>query len=291
MTHALAQFNGVPGPRSRRRPAQETAAARRRYRRALLALTRSGLPFQVGGAYAMEHYTGIARWTKDLDLFVLPRDVGASLDALAAAGFQTELTYSHWLGKAYGGRDFIDLIFSSGNGVATVDEEWIAHGVPGHVLGVPVRLCPPEEMIWSKAFVAERERYDGADIAHLIHAGHAELDWIRLLRRFGSHWRLLLSHLVLFEFVYPGEKAPAARELARTLARRLTEEEDDPVVDSQLCQGTLLSRAQYLPDVTAWGYVDARVEPHGGMTEEQVQRWTAAVGEDKEARDAHRGGG
>jgi hypothetical protein len=28
---------------------------------------------------------------------------------------------------------------------------------------VPVIFCPPEEMIWSKAFVMERERYDGAD--------------------------------------------------------------------------------------------------------------------------------
>ena len=52
---------------------QEGGAARRRYRRAIMALTRSGSPFLVGGAYALEHYTAIARWTKDLDIFVLPR--------------------------------------------------------------------------------------------------------------------------------------------------------------------------------------------------------------------------
>jgi hypothetical protein len=291
MSHVLAHSGIVSMPTRRRRQAQETAAARRRYRRALVTLARSGLPFLVGGAYAMEHYTGIARWTKDLDVFVLPLHVAGALDALTAGGFRTELTYPHWLGKAHAGRDFIDLIFGSGNGVCEVDDEWIAHRVPGQVLGVPVHLCPPEEMIWSKSFVAERERYDGADIAHLIRACHAELDWERLIARFGPHWRLLLSHLVLFEFVYPSERAPEARGLARALARRLAEEDVDPAAGEGVCHGTLLSRAQYLPDVTEWGYADGRVQPHGRMTEEDVEHWTLAIDDDQEVSDAYRGGG
>ena len=52
----------------------------------------------------------------------------------------------------------------------------------------------------------ERERYDGADIAHLLRARADQLAWRRLLRRFGPHWRVLLGHLVLFGFVYPGER-------------------------------------------------------------------------------------
>ena len=219
----------------------------------------------------MERYTGIARWTKDLDIFILPRDVEGALERLRAAGFETEVPYPHWLAKAYAARDFVDLIFSSGNGIAQVDDEWIQHGTPDTVLGVPVRLCPPEEMIWSKAFVAERERYDGADIAHLIRAGHDDLDWERLLRRFGERWRLLLSHLVLFEFVYPSEPAPRARALARRLARRLAEE-SDPTDEVSVCQGTLLSRAQYLPDITLWGYADARLAPRGRMVARLAER-------------------
>lgn len=271
-------------------PVADTVTARRRYRRALAALTRAGLPFQVGGAFALEHYIGITRWTKDLDVFILPADVTRSLETLAAAGFQTELTYPHWLGKARAGRDFIDLIFSSGNGVAEVDEEWIAHGVPGVVLGMPVQICPLEEIIWSKAFVAERERFDGADVAHLIRTCHDDIDWYRLCSRFGAHWRLLLSHLVLFEFSYPSERAPRARGLARALARRLVEDGIEPTEGERVCLGTLLSRAQYLPDVTAWGYADGRVAPHGRMTEKDVRHWTAAIEEKEEAPDAHRGG-
>ncbi len=122
-------------------------------------------------------------------------------------------------------------------------------------------------MIWSKAFVAERERYDGADVAHLIRACHAQMNWDRLLARFGPHWRLLLSHLVLFDFIYPSERAPRARGMTRALARRLAEDGNGPHVEqARVCQGTLLSRAQYLPDVTAWGYADGRVPPRGRMS-------------------------
>jgi len=42
-------------------------------------------------------------------------------------------------------------------------------------------------MIWSKAFIMERDRYDGADIAHIIRTCGKGLDWSRLLHRFGSH--------------------------------------------------------------------------------------------------------
>lgn len=290
MSDSLARlYSGRPPVRAQ--VEQEGAAARRRYRRALMALTRSGLPFLVGGAYALEHYTTIARWTKDLDIFVLPGDVDGCLDALTAAGFETEIAFPHWLAKAYAGRDFIDLIFSSGNGVAEVDDEWMAYATPGHVLGLPVPLCPAEEMIWSKAFVAERERYDGADIAHLIRACHAGLDWERLVRRFGAHWRVLLSHLLLFEFVYPSEPAPEARHWARVLARRLEAAGSVPDASERICQGSLLSRSQYLPDIVAWGYGDARLRPHGRMSEEAVQQWTDAIDEDEEGPRAHRSGG
>ena len=56
-------------------------------------------------------------------------------------------------------------------------------------------LSPPEEMIWSKAFVQERERYDGADVIHLLRELGPTLDWPRLLMRFGDRWRVLLSFI------------------------------------------------------------------------------------------------
>ena len=126
------------------------------YREAMEVLNRAGVPFLVGGAFAFIHQAGIDKSTKDLDLFSRPRDVQRLLEACAAAGYETELVFSHWLAKIRSPEGFIDVIFSSGNGVATVDDWWFEHASAGTVLGVSVKIAPPEETLWSKAFVMER---------------------------------------------------------------------------------------------------------------------------------------
>jgi hypothetical protein len=247
------------------------------YRTTLEMLNRSGVPYMVGGTYAFQYYAGISRTTKDFDIFVRPRDVQRVLDVLGRVGFKTEVTFTHWLAKAHHGDKFIDIIFNSGNAVAQVDDEWFAHAVDEQVLGVPVRLCPAEEMIWSKAFIMERERYDGADVAHLFRHCSGLLNWERLVRRFGSNWRVLLSHIALFGFIYPGERALIPAAVLKDLLARLQAELDVPTRDSKVCQGTLLSRQQYLVDIDEWGYEDARREPRGSMTDKQIEVWTAAI--------------
>ena len=189
------------------------------YRAMVGHLGAAGVRFLVGGAYALEHYTGIARRTKDLDVFVHPRERDAVLAVLAGGGCDTEVTSPVWLAKAFCGDDYVDVIFSSGNGIAEVDDTWFEHAVDADIVGVPVRLCAPEEMIWSKGYIMERERYDGADVAHILRSCAESLNWERLLQRFDPHWQLLLSYLVLFGFIYPSERhrVPAA-VIKRTVA-------------------------------------------------------------------------
>ncbi len=163
------------------------------YREAMEALSRAGVPFLVGGAFAFVHQAGIDRSTKDLDIFVRPSDVHLLLGVTAAAGYEADLVYSHWLAKIKSPTGFIDVIFSSGNGIAVVDDAWFEHATEREVLGVIVKVAPAEESIWSKSFVMERERYDGADVAHIILAHGERLDWRRLIDRFGPSWRVLLS--------------------------------------------------------------------------------------------------
>ena len=254
-------------------PADLAATTRRFYRRAIHLLDAAGVPFLVGGAYALAHYTGIVRHTKDFDVFIRPDDCPRAIDAFAQAGFRTEMTFAHWLGKVFHGEDFIDLIFSSGNGVARVDDEWFEHSRPARCFGAQVRLCPAEEIIWQKAYICERERFDGADVCHLIRARGGEMDWGRLLRRFGSHWRVLLMQLVQFGFVYPSERAAVPVWVMEELTGRLKAEESS---DSNVCRGPLLSRIQYVTDLDEWGYADARLDGEAGMTKEQVDRWTQA---------------
>src|SRR5215213_5254979 len=228
------------------------------YCRALTRLQQSGVPFLVGGAYAFERYTGIARHTKDLDVFIRESDYQRALAALEQDGCRGEVPFPHWLAKAYCGEHFVDLIFSSGNGVAPVDDDWFTHAVDETVLGIPVKIVPPEEMIWQKALIMERERFDGADVAHLLRARGDRLDWDRLLRRFGQHWPVLLSHLILFGYIYPDEQAAIPTDVMRTLLGRheallmspphgdaAASPDGQDGADGPLCHGTVLSRTQY----------------------------------------------
>jgi len=176
------------------------------YDAVITALEEERLPFMLGGAFAFEVYTDIGGQTKDLDLFLHPRDLDAAMAALAKRGYETEMKARHWLGKVKSERDFVDIIFGSGNGLAPVDDAWFEHALPAEVLGHEVRLIPVEEMLWSKSFIMERERYDGNDVAHVLLRRGAQLDWPRVLRRFGPYWQVLLAHLVLFGFIYPGER-------------------------------------------------------------------------------------
>ena len=241
------------------------------YRLALLDVQRSGIPFLVGGAFALESYTGVVRRTKDLDIFVLREDVDGLMRFLAAAGYETEVRFPHWISKAHKGGHVIDIIFGSGNGICTVDQKWFGAAPTTTIMGERVRLVPVEEMIWSKAFIMERDRYDGADIAHLLHARSESLDWGRLLWRFDRHWRVLFSHLVLFGYVYPGRRLQIPHWLMRELIQRLGMEMQTLTPDRDVCQGTLLSWGQYLDHIERGDYQDARHRPRGSLTARETK--------------------
>jgi hypothetical protein len=240
------------------------------YRRALDILQTAGVPVQVGGAFALLHYTGISRHTKDFDIFLRKEDVARALDILSEAGFRTELVSGAWLAKAHDGDNFVDLIFGSGNGLATVDHWWFERAEEGTVLGLATTLCPAEEVIFTKAFIMERDRFDGADIAHIVRARHDRLDWSHLLLRFGVHWRVLLVHLVLFGFVYPGERHLLPNWVMQDLMQRLADESASEPLFEKLCQGPLLAKSQYVIDTEQWGYEDPRFPPWGEMTLEEA---------------------
>jgi hypothetical protein len=251
------------------------------YRDVLDILRQAEIPFLISGGFALQQFTGILREVRDLDIFVLEKHIHAALDALAQSGYPTELTFSHWLGKVYnhGRTEYVDLIFSSGNGLCKVTESWFERAIPSEVFDMPVFLCAPEEMIWQKAFIMERERYDGADVAHLIRTQSDALKWERLIGLFGEHWRVLLSHVILFEFIYPTERAKIPRWVKQRLVALLQSEFDEPFTDEQVCQGPLLSRSQFRVDTEHWGYKDARLNM---MSAEEVAQWTEAAEEKEE---------
>lgn len=226
--------------------------------RAMEVLLEAGVPFVVGGAYAYATYTGIYRDTKDLDLFPRRRDALRGLEALERDGWRTERTDEVWLYKAFRGEYFVDLIFSSGNGVAEVDDEWFIHAKVATVFGQRCLVAPVEEMIWSKAFVNERERYDGADVNHLLLKAGAQMDWQRMLRRFDRYWEVLLSHLMLFRFAYPSDREAVPTWVMAELMARTLETMKEGNWEQRVCRGNLISRVNYTVDIHHWGYEDGR---------------------------------
>lgn len=245
------------------------------YRAGLKRLIKADIPFLVGGAYALEVHTGICRRTKDFDIFMRKEDVPHALQLLKQAGYRTELTFPHWIGKAFGGDEFIDIIFSSGNGECPVDDRWFDHAVKGKVLGLDLLLCPAEESIWQKSFILERDRCDVADVAHLIRHCGTRLDWTRLLQRFGNNWRVLLAQLILYEFIYPGHRDAVPEWITEHLIARREQEAHARSQESNACFGTLISATQYLRDIDVEGYRDMRLEPDGKMSAEDIAVWTA----------------
>lgn len=247
------------------------------YRNVLNLLNEAGIRYLVGGTYALNFHTGLNRHTKDFDIFIARSDFHKIADVLAKAGYKTLMTYPHWLAKTFCDNDFVDLVFNSGNGVAEVDDEWFEHALDGETFGIPTKICPAEEMIWSKAFIMERERFDGADVAHLLHAAGGKMDWTRLMRRFEPHWQLLLSHLILFRFIYPTSRKNIPLWVMEELQVRLHDDLKTPTPADKVCVGTLLSREQYLSDIGSWQYQDARLSPRGKMSAEETEQWTDAI--------------
>jgi len=246
------------------------------HRRSVAALYAAEVPFLIGGAYMVELCGGVSRSTKDFDLYVQPNHLEVALRALARAGYKTELTFPHWLAKATYEGDILDLIFRAGNGLCEVDDSWFHRARDDELLGVPVKLCAPEEMIWMKAYIMERERFDGADIAHILLCCATEIDWAHLVRRFGRDWRVLLSHLILFGYIYPGERARIPAAIVEDLSTRLLSEATT-AGPARLCRGTLLSRQQYLVDIEQWGFRDSRLEERVQMSEKDIAHWTDAI--------------
>jgi hypothetical protein len=60
------------------------------------------------------------------------------------------------------------------------------------------------------------------------------------------------------------------------LLHKLQDEMLAPPPATGRCQGTLLSREQYLPDLEH-GAADARLAPAGTMSAQEIAAWTAAI--------------
>jgi hypothetical protein len=180
------------------------------------------------------------------------------MDTLRKAGFETEVVAEHWLAKAHQGKYYIDVIFGNGHGYHPIDDQVFEGSQPAEVLGVQTRLIPIEEMIASIAYIAERRRFDGGEVIHLIKCAEGKLDWQRIVDRLGEHRELLLWHLILFDFIYPGHSKFLPKDLMAQLFEERRLEWSKPGKKANVFRGTLLDPFLFTVDISDWGYQDPR---------------------------------
>jgi hypothetical protein len=222
------------------------------YRDVLQALQQGGITCAVGGAFALHKHTGIWRTTKDLDLLLEPRLAPKALAQLRQAGFETLVQDPIWLAKAIRGNYFVDLITGVGNASLVVDASWMDRAPMDEVLGLPCRVLAAEEMIASKLFVTRRERFDGADVSHLLLSCADKLDWNRLFDLLGCHWELLYWALVFYSYTYPAEITRVPQRIWLDLNNRFREHVLHPPKDAP-SRGSLVDPLMFAIDVNEWG--------------------------------------
>ncbi len=248
----------------------------RLFREVLQLLNDRRVPYVVSGAFALHAHTGIWRDTKDLDLFLAADQVAAALRHLRDHGFECEVRDPVWLAKAHRDGFYVDLITGMSNGVIVVDESWIARARPSTVMGVHARVLAAEELIASKLFVTRRERFDGADICHVVYGTRGKLDWPRLFALAGEHWEILLWALVLFRYAYPAQSDYVPREVWDDLLGRFQQAVHAPDPQARF-RGSLIDENMFAIDVKEWGLADILTELRqqrgnpslGGATEEK----------------------
>lgn len=225
------------------------------YKEALQMLHQCGTQFMLGGAFAMFQHTGIYRDTKDLDVFCKPSEYTKILKFFADQGYETQLTDVRWLAKVFKGEYFIDIIFDTVNNICTVDDSWYQHATHGEFVGEKVMLLAPEELVFCKIYVQNRERFDGADVNHIILKSGRNMDWKRLLFRLDPHWHLLLSQILNFQFVYPADYHDIIPKwLFDELMERARGQYDLPPAVEKVCRGPIIDQTQYSIDIKEWNY-------------------------------------
>jgi hypothetical protein len=230
------------------------------FREVLALCARRGTSYAVAGAFAMQQHTGIFRDTKDLDLFLTADHAVRAIQYLREEGFHCEVCDPVWLFKVHRDEFFVDLITGMSNAAIVVDDSWIRRSIPAVVHEVKTRVLAAEELLASKLFVARRERFDGADIAHIIYGTKGKIDWQRVLQLAGPHWEMLLWALVLFRYAYPAHTNYVPAELWKNLLSHFQDVVLRPNPSDRF-RGSLVDDKVFAIDVNEWG-LDNLMQEH-----------------------------
>jgi predicted nucleotidyltransferase len=178
-----------------------------RYREVMEEATKRGIKFAIGGGLAFSAYAPRSRNTKDVDLFIQPKDRDAMVEIVTQMGFvdmyDEEPYQQHWIYRAKKDGVIVDLMWQMANERTEFDERWVSAGKEITVRGLTVKVLPVEELIWSKLYVVQRDRCDWSDLLNILYTQAETLDWEIMLDRVGPDAQLLGSLMLAFRWVCP----------------------------------------------------------------------------------------
>jgi hypothetical protein len=247
---------------------ESPATAENFYSEVVRLMAESKIPFLLSGTYALACYTGITRPTKDVDVFAKAGDSLRMLAFFKERGFDVQVVDERWLARITRGELFVDIIFNMPTASVHVTDDWFHEAPEARLFDTTVRLVPPTHFVWSKIFVQDRYRYDGADVAHMILKRHEDIDWRQLLSNMELYWEVLLMALLNFRFVYPSERNVIPRSVMDELLERLDAQLNMPSPEMKVCRGRIFSPRDYLIDVDQWGFSEAV----GNLEEDYAKR-------------------
>jgi hypothetical protein len=216
------------------------------YRAVLASARQRRIPFAIGGALAALTYAGGWRNTKDLDLYLRQADCPALQRILSEQGFTDYydvLAYDRrWIYRAHRGDIIIDVIWAMANQRTQVDETWL-QGPDVRVGSETVRLLAPEDSLWSKLYIIQKDRCDWTDCLNILYGVGPSMDWNRLIRNIGPDTALLAGLVSVFSWITPSR----ARELPAFVWERLQLRMPDEDPDEE----TMRRRVNFL-DTRRW---------------------------------------
>ena len=150
-------------------------------KRAASALKADGVPFALGGGYAL-WVAGAPEPEHDVDLVVPETEVESAVATLTGAGFRIVRPPEDWLFKAYAdsddGSELVDVLHRLAGVPVTADS--LADAVDTEVLGIRIPVQPPTPVMTAKLLSLSEHYADFAKLLPVVRAIRERLDWDRL---------------------------------------------------------------------------------------------------------------
>ena len=165
---------------------QTEPALREALKRSAAALKADGVPFALGGGYALWVH-GAPEPDHDVDLVVAETAVEDAVRSLGAAGFRIERPPEDWLFKAYlddladaddGEPPLVDVLHRLAG--VPVTEESLASAEESELLGIRIPVQPPTPIMIAKLQSLSEHYCDFGALLPVVRAVREQLDWAEL---------------------------------------------------------------------------------------------------------------